>query len=112
MSAANHGGCKSPFPLPASDALYHFGRAEPQIARARNGVLDSLERSNGVADGILPGHRPGIQRIVHIEYGALNVSDAPQAVLGYIGTEHSLGSGENDGVGMCSVPDFACDQAL
>ncbi len=112
MSAANHGGGKSPFPFPASDALYHFGRAEPKIARARNGVLGSLERSNGVADGILPGHRPGIQRIVHIEYGALNVSDAPQAVLGYIGTQHGFGSGENDGVRMGSVSHFARDEAL
>ena len=112
MCAAAHSGRHSPFPLVTDDTAYHLGRREPEIARARNRVLGSLERPDGVADGILPRRGQGIQRIVHVENRTINISDASEAVLGYIGTKHCFGAGENDRVGMGGSTYLGGDQVF
>src|SRR5450631_49784 len=82
------------------NAAYHFGCRKPEVFRARDGVLGPFENADRVADGILPWNRLRVQIVVQIKYGALNISDAPEIVLGYIGAQDRFWTGKNDPVGM------------
>src|SRR5271165_5183377 len=91
-------GCR-PFAVPRFyDTGNQIGDREPQISGPADGVLSSPEVFHSMADCVLPWIRLGIQVVVHVEHGKIDITDLLKCFLGHIGIQHDFGTGKDHGI--------------
>ena len=78
----------------------------------RDGIFVTPEEVYCMADRIFPGHRLGIEIVIHVKDGEIHVARLFQGIRRDIGIQHDLGTGENKRIRTAgSGTDFAADQA-